>query len=502
MTIIRLTRNLVTRGSGTFFKLLEDAISVADSTTLFRRVTRRLESFLTSVDSATATYVPGGGGATFDFYLSPTGNDTTGDGSLGNPWAITAISSKAATIAGNTVGLLDGTYRITSGGDDEHLINIPSTAAGVTIEAVNPRLAIITTNNGSGVYPQGTGGIAGLDTIRVNADGVTFKNIKFFELGGNGITLQDVDNILIEGCWFADIYGKRKTSFADDNLGGIFLRTQATPKTNVTIRNCLFEDIFALNQTIALNDSCGIGSMFGAENWVIENCTFKRMGKPAFLKGQCKNFTARYNFVHECSGWFMGASTANTGNVSNNYVYGNAGRVNWLFGANSANTQGDAADIFEMYNNTIIIDTVAGTNSCDFGYMNFTGGSNPQAMKFYNNAIFMNAGFGLGPGMMRFPPGTEAVSTRVDVFDYNRYSRFQISDDVGSTSYSSVPWATIYDTHSSIGSLGLVDVTGDTPADFEPDVGSALLGAGTVDGIGGAACDIGWTRYATVGHDW
>lgn len=447
--------------------------------------------------------------ATFNFYIGPSGNDTTGDGSIGNPWAITALNSKASTIAGNRVGLLDGTYRITSGGDDSYLLEMPAAASGTSgahtiIQAVNPRLAVITTNDGAGNYPQGTGGIGAIDTIRINADYVDLVDLTMGPTGGHGFTLLDANNILFEGCWFKDMYAKRKASVTDDNLGAIFLRTQSTPKANVMVRNCLFEDIFALSQTIQMNDSCGIGSMFGAENWTIEYCTFKRMGKAAFYKGQCKNITFRYNFVHECSGFVQGAPSANTGNDSSNYIYGCVARVNWCFGQNSSNTQGDAADVFEMYNNTVVMDTIEGSNSCDFGYAVMMGGANAQALKFYNNAVFLNAGFGLGPGMFRFPTGTETLSTRIDVWNYNRYSRINVEDNVGSASYNTLgTWqATGRDANSSVGALGLVDQAGDTVADFEPDTGSALINAGTVDGIGGAACDIGWTRYATIGHDW
>lgn len=461
---------------------------------------------MTLIYIASRLATPAGSPATFNFYLGPSGNDTTGDGSIGNPWAITAINSKAALIAGKRVGLLDGTYRI-SGAGDEYLLELPATASGTSgahtiIEAVNPRLAIVTTNNGSGVYPQGTGGIGAIDTIRINGSYVEFKNIKLDQLGGHGLVVMDGDNVLIEGCWFKDIYGKRKTSMTDDNLGAIYTRTQTTPKVGCTVRNCLFEDVYALNQTIQNNDSCGIGSMFGAEDWVIEYCTFRRCGKAAYYKNYDKNITFRYNVVTDCSGFIQTPSVARTGDNSSNYIYGCIARVNWCFGQNSSNIPGDAADVFEMYNNTIIMDNIGGTNVCDFGFMNFQGGSNSQALKFYNNAIFLNAGFALGPGMLRFPPSTQNPSSRIVVWNYNRYSRFSVSDDVNSTSYTSLPWAGHDANSPAVGSLGLVDQTGSTPADFTPNIGSALLNAGTVDGVGGAACDIGWTRYATVGHDW
>ena len=42
----------------------------------------------------------------FDFFIAPNGDDTLGDGSLGNPWSITAFNSKSATYSGKRVGLI------------------------------------------------------------------------------------------------------------------------------------------------------------------------------------------------------------------------------------------------------------------------------------------------------------------------------------------------------------------------------------------------------------
>ena len=450
--------------------------------------------------------------ATFDFYIGPSGSDSNDGLTTSTPWAITAINTKAATYAGLRVGLLDGTYRITSGGDDSYLLGMPSTASGTSgshtvIQAVNPRLAVITTNDGAGNYPQGSGGIGAIDTIRIDANYVDFVDLTMGPTGGHGFTLLDAHDVLFEGCWLKDMYAKRKTSVTDDNMGAIFFRTQGTPKSNVTVRNCLIEDIYSLSLVISMNNSNGVGDLFGVSGLLVENCTFKRMGVPMFYKGQNKNIVFRYNFIRECSGFTQAWSTMNTGNgPCTNEVYGNCARVNWGFGANSSNTQGDACTVANFYNNTVIMDEIEGGNACDFGYMVMMGGATAQSLNFYNNAIFLNAGFGLGPGMIRFPTSTEALSTRIDIWNYNRYGgQFNIEDNVGSASYNTLAsWqATGRDTNSpAVGVLGLVNQAGTTPDDFRPDTGSALLSAGTVDGAGGAACDIGWTRYATVGHDW
>jgi hypothetical protein len=49
-------------------------------------------------------------GTSFDYYISPTGNDTTGDGSVGNPYASMAKIKAVSGTAGGTVGVRGGTY--------------------------------------------------------------------------------------------------------------------------------------------------------------------------------------------------------------------------------------------------------------------------------------------------------------------------------------------------------------------------------------------------------
>lgn len=458
-------------------------------------------------------WIPPSAALGFDKYIGPSGSDSN-TGSLVDPWAITALDTHAADIAGKRIGLLDGTYLLSgsSGGDNnEYLMEMPSAASGssgshTVIESVNARAGVITTKNGSS-YPQGGASTGAMDTLRINADFVDFKNIRMHQTGGHGFVLLDAADVLFDGCWLSDMYAKRKTNTTDDNMGAIYTRTQGTPKTNITVRNCLFEDIYSLSQVISMNNSNGIGDLFGVNGMLVENCTFKRMGVPMFWKGQNRNIVFRYNAVFECSGFTMGFMTVNTGNnPCTNEVYGNLGVVNWAFGANSANTQGDACSTANFYNNTVIMDTIEGGNDCDFGFMVMMGGSSGQSLNFFNNAIYLNPSFGLGPGMIRFPTGTEALSTRIDLWNYNRYSKINIEDNVGSASYSSLAaWqATGRDANSpAVGALGLVNQSGTTPDDFRPDVGSALLLAGRVGGSGGTACDIGWTgKAATIGHDW
>lgn len=72
----------------------------------------------TALSPARAVILRGGAailasGASFDFFISPTGSDTNA-GTLASPWAITAINTKSATYAGKRLGLLPGTYSVAS----------------------------------------------------------------------------------------------------------------------------------------------------------------------------------------------------------------------------------------------------------------------------------------------------------------------------------------------------------------------------------------------------
>src|SRR6185312_12245898 len=51
---------------------------------------------------------------TFDYYLSPAGNDSN-PGTLTSPWAITSLQTSSANwskLAGKRIGLLPGTYNV------------------------------------------------------------------------------------------------------------------------------------------------------------------------------------------------------------------------------------------------------------------------------------------------------------------------------------------------------------------------------------------------------
>lgn len=55
----------------------------------------------------------GGGGGPFDFYIGPGGSDSN-PGTKSSPWAITAFNTKRATYSGKRLGVLPGTYDVSS----------------------------------------------------------------------------------------------------------------------------------------------------------------------------------------------------------------------------------------------------------------------------------------------------------------------------------------------------------------------------------------------------
>lgn len=104
MTIVRITRNALTRSTTTILKVLSDAIDVGDQSLVSRiRTFFGSESLIVS-DASTATYVPSGGGFTADKYVTNTGSNGAA-GTIDAPYATIAFALGQIS-AGQTVGVL------------------------------------------------------------------------------------------------------------------------------------------------------------------------------------------------------------------------------------------------------------------------------------------------------------------------------------------------------------------------------------------------------------
>src|SRR5690348_7718458 len=90
-------------------------------------------------------------GQPFDFYISTTGSDTNA-GTLASPWAITAINTKQATYAGKRLGLLPGTYDVSS------LMGTNENVAALTLIGGSSSSAqtYVGSSDSSGNYSRGT----------------------------------------------------------------------------------------------------------------------------------------------------------------------------------------------------------------------------------------------------------------------------------------------------------------------------------------------------------
>jgi hypothetical protein len=85
--------------------------------------------------------------ATYDRYVSPTGSTSNTGLTAGSPWPLSVVVDPNYTwaIAGQVIGLLDGTYPVSTFTNPEVLVNIPGGANGrpTVLQAVNSRQAII-----------------------------------------------------------------------------------------------------------------------------------------------------------------------------------------------------------------------------------------------------------------------------------------------------------------------------------------------------------------------
>lgn len=436
--------------------------------------------------------------AAFDFYISPTGSNSNA-GTQASPWALSALSSKPV-IAGKRVGLLDGTYVITGTGTGNggyiQAISYGGTASSPTVvEAVNPRGAIITTNN-NGTYPQATA--MALGAVAANT---TIRNIRFQQMSF-GAVLAAANNIRIEGCDIFDCdlnrYSSYVAQYPGDNIGAIRTDNDAS---GLVISNCRIERV-RNGQANNHNAAC-LGPFFHFSNITVENCTLLDAPVGVYFKNFCSGITVRncymgggmslglYGFMYYSS------TKPKLPSIAYNNIFN---RVNQILDGDMADT---AADV-SFYNNTVIAGPDAATYSTLVSFSNPQGSSALYQARFFNNIWHFPSSIS---SVYTFRSNSAPPNQVFVVLDYSSYplSGFNVSGLSSSVGTLST-WTGI--TGKDLSSFQtsdprFVNANGSTPEDFKLQSTSPLKDKGRVGGIAsGSTIDVGaWGGATSIGHN-
>ena len=454
----------------------------------------------------------------FDFYVSPNGSDAN-PGTQSLPWAITSINTRSSQIAGKSVGLMDGIYRMPSTGtpNDGSWIRVAANGTPsqpTVIGAVNPLRATITGNT-AGRYPQ-----TPTYLLRVVGSNVRIENLRFFDHSGAGVSIC-ATNTVVDSCSFSDFDFGRIANQRHDNFGAIRTGTGGEPTAvDCVVRNCLIENMknVGFDGTVQSRGE-GIGPCFDVSGITVEYCTIVNVFSALWMKRNAGNYVFRNNLIinaHIAMQEFELADNTRADNdriyadrpsLMNNNIFTN---INSLWGRNGEIGQNWQAAY--VYNNTFVFGSqFYGSVHSAF---NWYRGEQPigvepsRTSKVYNNIFTFNdkAGQSTDP-VANFQNGLAGPRGMMLVHDYNAYQSFAMTDVSLNVAYRDIAsWraATGLDTHSIVGNPGLTDVNSANPSSLRLAPGSICKNSGRVDGLpSGAPTDTGaWGGGATkIGSD-
>lgn len=180
------------------------------------------------------------------YYISPAGNDTTGDGSSGNPW-LTFSKFLSSSASGDTCSAANGTYTFVS---------------GLVINNRN----LIAANTGLAVFSNGIGVVWSFVNT-VNITGIKFSNLTY--TGGSDWHLFGGNNAnfaaTFTNCTFQN--------FTLDGTSAVFAgsRQAAEITTSMTFVNCLFDNI--KNDNTGVTDALFSNSLANTTTLAMTGCT-------------------------------------------------------------------------------------------------------------------------------------------------------------------------------------------------------------------------------------
>lgn len=290
--------------------------------------------------------------AAFDYYISPTGSDSN-PGTLAQPWAITSINSKHSTYAGKRVGLLPGTYRVSS------LMGTNENVAALTIAggSGSSSQTYIGSSDAAGIYSRGTA------TLQANDNGLYG--------GSNGNESPIMAARSGANYWTVD--GLRFTGFSmwafhvgDSPSGGACI-------TGWTIQNCEFTGGNDLSNTASNGVNCGVIIVYASVNGLVTNNWFHdNVGS---------SDTQHWSCVYQ---WGLG----NTPTADNVYTYNTIVKSGNLHGKEAPQYGTEIA-----YNYIDMTGTLSTSEYCGAAIMGFMadgGSAGGTATKWHHNVICAN----------------------------------------------------------------------------------------------------------------
>jgi parallel beta-helix repeat protein len=218
------------------------------------------------------------------WYIATTGNDSTGNGTIGNPWATftKAITNNASLAAGDMVLPAAGTYAENNSG--AFLLNKTFSATNPVI--VQPQVANTT------VTITGTSGST--DFIIGNCGGFRFNNINFAQYGAGSTQICRFSGNATVGLYFYQCnFTITSTSSHVNYAFSSAITTGTTGVTNITWDTCTITATDYLNQTRGIQ-ILNVDGTTPLDSLTIKNCSITTGATPITLSG-ATNVSVSYN---------------------------------------------------------------------------------------------------------------------------------------------------------------------------------------------------------------
>jgi hypothetical protein len=480
--------------------------------------------------------------ADFDFYISPTGDDVLGAGTLASPWSLNAFNntSTRAKYAGKRVGLIQGLYQnSTSNGVTTSIYNLLLPGGGIThgtlfqvqggtpssptyiascdssgrylaraavIDCAQPGTGTLPTthdNNGLGVIGQdnnggpGTGGgtqptVWGYMTI----DGL--EVLHFVASALNAVNPGGLSGIVFKN---NHLHDSNAQIGVNNNPGAI--RTHKTLGmiiTNNLIHDCTTNTAgtfhpWAYNSVLCLSHLGG-PSTYSSDLQVYNNTCYN--SGPIDFKNNILQGTNNiyYNYI-DCGSFGSGGHWPSTGNnTSIRDVGGYAGATVNVFGnllLGMTDVVLAAQGTTNFYNNTFV-----GTANQSQGWNSGSDGTTLATFNLWNNIIYQVVSYNGGNGstsQFGYTGYTGTWST-----DYNSFGAAMVWRILGTPGVSIATMRATYgqEVHSTVGTIPLAfaNGTGPTSVSGVPNIASwkpsnAMLTIGKTGGLVGALNSVG-----------